>query len=69
MPITALLTYREVSALTGLSRSALFENVKRGTFPAPIRIGAKAQRFLRSDIEEYVADRKREAQHADAGRA
>ena len=69
MTITSLLSYRQVAALTGLSRSALFENVKRGTFPAPITIGAKAQRFLRSDIEEYVAARRREAQHADAGRA
>ena len=50
-----LLTYAQVSAMIGLSRSAIFQNVKRGKFPQPIILGIKARRFFREDIETYVA--------------
>jgi prophage regulatory protein len=42
---------------TGLSRSALYDAIKRGTFPAPVRIGARSVAWRRSAIEQWVSTR------------
>lgn len=53
-----LLTYAQVAAMIGLSRSAIYQNVKRGKFPQPILLGTKARRFFREDIELYIAQQR-----------
>jgi prophage regulatory protein len=36
------------------SKSETYRRMKEGTFPAPIRLGARAVAWLESDIENYI---------------
>ena len=53
-----LLTYKEVSEISGLSTSTLRRWVKEGAFPAPIvPANNKAVRFKASDVYSWLNDR------------
>ena len=41
----------------GMKPTWLWENVKNGTFPKPIPLGARAVGFLESEIDQWIADR------------
>lgn len=47
----------EVIAQTGLPRSSLYEQVKKGTFPKPIRLGARSVGWRVKDVEAWIASR------------
>ena len=53
----ALARRRQVEKLVQLSRSTIYANVKAGTFPAPIRIGARAVAWRLSDVEAWLEAR------------
>lgn len=46
-----------VIKLTGISRSTIYAWVRKGLFPAPVRIGPRASGFIQSDIEQWQRDR------------
>ena len=48
----------EVTARTGLPRSSIYDRMKAGTFPAPIRlgVGAKAVGWLEPDISDWISE-------------
>ncbi len=48
---------REVEAVTGLSRSAIYDGMKSGTFPRPVKITEKAVAWPESFIEKWLASR------------
>ncbi|WP_082754831.1 helix-turn-helix transcriptional regulator [Variovorax sp. PAMC 28711] len=50
----ALLRLDTVAALTGLSRSTLYAKIKAGTFPAPIKQGARCTRFRASTVTAWL---------------
>lgn len=52
-----LLRLRQVKELTGLSRSWIYAAIRRGEFPAPISIGARAVAWTAASIAEWQADR------------
>jgi prophage regulatory protein len=39
----------------GLSRSSIYFQIKQGTFPKPISIGARAVGWLTSDIDDWLS--------------
>ena len=45
----------EVEARTGLPRSTLYQRIKDGRFPAPIRIGARAVAWREEDVEAWLS--------------
>ena len=47
-----------VVAACGLSRSTIYEMIGRGEFPAPVKLGARAVGWRRSDIEAWLASRR-----------
>lgn len=53
----ALLRLRDVQKQTGLSRSGLYAAVKKGTFPAPIKIGIRAVAWRASQITQWISDK------------
>lgn len=55
--IRALARRHQVEALVQLSRSSIYAAVKAGTFPAPVRIGARAVAWRLSDIEQWLEAR------------
>lgn len=44
-----------VKTLTGRCRSAIYNDIKAGTFPPPIKLGARASGWLESEIAEWIA--------------
>lgn len=51
------LDYPQIEALCGLKRRTIFNLVKKGKFPAPVRIGDRRVFFMRSAIDEYLRSR------------
>ena len=54
-----LLTLREVTAATALSRSAVYAMMADARFPKPIRIGSRAVRWVEQEVLDFIASRPR----------
>ena len=54
-----LLRLNEVITRTGLSRSSIYRMMRDGSFPEPLKIGARAVRWPESEIEAWLASRPR----------
>ena len=54
-----LMPLQEVKDLVGLSRSAIYRNMREGRFPTPIKIGGGAVRWRSDEMEQYVESRPR----------
>jgi len=53
-----MLRRREVEQMIGLKRTAIYEMMTQGTFPRPVRIGARAIAWKLADIEAWIASRE-----------
>ncbi len=49
-----------VEAVTGLSRSTIYAMMAQGTFPQPIKLGARAVGWPESEIAAWLEARKAE---------
>ena len=49
-----LLRLPEVIQMTGLSRSTIYDAVKTGNFPAPIKLARRSSAWVHSEILDYV---------------
>ncbi len=47
----------EVKAITGLSKSSLYALIRGKNFPAPVRLGARAVAWVRSEVREWATER------------
>ncbi|WP_445989677.1 helix-turn-helix transcriptional regulator [Chromobacterium haemolyticum] len=45
----------EVLAIIPVSRATWYEGIKKGRFPAPVKLGPRVSLWRRSDIEQLVA--------------
>ncbi|SMQ65950.1 transcriptional regulator, AlpA family [Devosia lucknowensis] len=52
-----LISIKDVAKLTSLSRSAINVARAEGRFPAAVEIGPKRIAFVKSEIEQWCADR------------
>ncbi|MCY1229506.1 Prophage CP4-57 regulatory protein (AlpA) [compost metagenome] len=50
----ALLRITTVQALAGMSRSTIYAKVKAGTFPIPIKQGARCTRFRAGEVVAWL---------------
>ena len=50
-----------VLALIGIGNTSLYEAIKRGDFPAPVKLGVGAVGWRRSDIENWLDSRETKA--------
>jgi prophage regulatory protein len=55
MTIGDLLRLPEVARRTGLGKSSIWVMVAEGTFPQPVRFGARCTRWVESEIEAWKA--------------
>jgi predicted DNA-binding transcriptional regulator AlpA len=58
----ALLNIKDVSAITRMSRTWIYEAVAAGKLAAPIRLSARASRWRASDVRRFLASLQGEAQ-------
>ena len=54
-----LLRRREVEQRIGIARSTLYQLMRAGEFPLPLKIGPKAVRWSQREIEAWVEERPR----------
>lgn len=46
----------QVIARIGLSRTSIYDAIKAGTFPKPIKLSKQARGWLKSEIDQWLAD-------------
>jgi prophage regulatory protein len=52
----------EVEERTGLSRSSLYESIKKGLFPKPLKLSARSIGWAESTINEWIESRIKQSQ-------
>ena len=57
--VPRLLTLRDVTTATALSRSAVYALMAESRFPKPIRIGSRAVRWVEQEVLDFIASRPR----------
>ncbi len=57
MATETLIGRQEVERMVGLSRSTIYDAMRRGEFPLPLKVGPKAVRWRSSEIEAWVESR------------
>lgn len=50
---------QEVERLTRLSRTSIYRKMRSGTFPLPLKLGARAVAWRADEIHEWIASRPR----------
>jgi prophage regulatory protein len=55
---STILRRRQVEKLTGLSRSTIYQYVKAGDFPPPVRLGARAVGWCYADVLVWINSRE-----------
>jgi prophage regulatory protein len=49
-----LIRLAEVLAICGKSRSSVYESIKKGTFPAPVKLGGRSAAWVKSEVLEWA---------------
>lgn len=52
-----LIRIREVERLCSLSRASIYGAIKLGSFPAPIKTGARASAWIKQEVERWIEQR------------
>jgi prophage regulatory protein len=55
--ISSLLSVHEVCSTTCQTRSTLHEAVRRGDFPAPVRVGTRRIAWRSEDVQRWIESR------------
>lgn len=55
MTIDRVLRLAELCRITGLSRSAIYQGERNGTFPASFKLGPRAKGWRESDVAAWIA--------------
>jgi prophage regulatory protein len=54
--VWAILRRKQVEREVGLSRSTIYQRIKDGTFPVPVKLGLRAVGWRTGDIERFLRD-------------
>jgi prophage regulatory protein len=64
--LQSFLRLKQVKALTGLARSTIYDRIKRGDFPPPLAIGARAVAWTATSIADWQARQIKNSRKAAA---
>jgi prophage regulatory protein len=53
----SILRRKQVEQRTGLSRSTIYDHIQKGSFPRPVKLGARAVGWLENEIDTWLATR------------
>ena len=53
----AFLTIRRVVGVTGLAASTLYNHIKHGLFPKPIKVGPRQSRWLATEVRAWMDEK------------
>lgn len=54
--VNVLLKLSEVLRRTGLSRTEIYERMKRGDFPKSVKVGLRTVRWPSNDVDSWVSN-------------
>jgi prophage regulatory protein len=52
-----ILRRAEVQARTGLARSSIYAAIAAGSFPRPVKLGARSVGWIDSEVDQWLAER------------
>ncbi|AEA78775.1 Transcriptional regulator, AlpA like protein [Vibrio cholerae LMA3984-4] len=52
-----LIRFREVLAMTGLSRSSMYRFIEENQLPTQVQLGGRAVAWVESEVQEWIAQR------------
>ena len=55
--LRSFLRLRQLKAITGMSRTWIYDAIQRGDFPKPVALGARAVGWLDSDVDAFIQAR------------
>jgi prophage regulatory protein len=64
-----LLRLGDVQRRVGLRRSTIYDLVRRGAFPPPIRLGRRCSAWLGVEIDRWIVNQVASSRSRDATRA
>jgi prophage regulatory protein len=50
------LRLKEVLVICGKSRSSVYDAIKKGDFPKPVKLSGKSSGWIKSEVEQWVVD-------------
>lgn len=53
-PELCFIRLREVLVICGKSRSSVYESIKNGSFPAPIKVGGRSSAWVKSEVLQWA---------------
>jgi prophage regulatory protein len=59
----------EVQARTGLKRTTIYERVRNGDFPRPIKLSTRASAWISSEVDRWAEKRIAESRGEPNGKA
>ncbi len=65
--MTRIIRRPELCRLIGLSYSSIYRRVRKGTFPAPVSLGAQAIGWYAENVEDWLKSRCRVVVPAETG--
>lgn len=45
---------REVLAICGKSRTSVYESIKKGVFPSPVKLGGRSSAWVKSEVMQWA---------------
>lgn len=57
--MSGILTYKEVSKLTGLHRASIWRAARDGRFPSPVKLKGHRVGFMEAEVQDWIAARPR----------
>ena len=59
MTTPTLMTIKQVSKLTGLSRSHVYWMMRNAEFPEPLKLSSRVVRWVEQEVVEWISERPR----------
>lgn len=50
------LRLKEVLAICGKSRSSVYEAIKKGDFPKPVKLSGRSSAWIKGEVEQWAVD-------------
>jgi prophage regulatory protein len=57
------LRLKEVLAICGKSRSSVYDAIKKGDFPKPVKLSGRSSAWIKSEVEQWAVDCIRASRH------
>lgn len=61
---TRIIREKECKLITGIPTSTRYEMISKGTFPRPIKLGARAVGWIYQEVNAFIEERKAERDEA-----